>query len=82
MCAASVDNAHNFDFRTGTLILTQLLSPLLSIGVAVAAWVAAAFWLFALMMGNPDGTERTDDGRAAVLGVKRWWEKFLLHALR
>lgn len=82
MCAPSVEEAHTFDFKPGILILTQIISPLLSVGVAVAAWIAAAFWLFALMMGNPDGTERGDDGRAAVLGVRNWWEKFHLSAIR
>ena len=30
-----------------------------------------------MILGNPDGTERKDDGRAAVLGVNRWWQTWL-----
>lgn len=63
------------------LIAIHLASPLISIGVAVAAWISAAFWVFAVIMGNPDGTERRDDGRDAVLVVRNWWESFLLMAL-
>jgi len=33
-------------------------------------------------MGNPDGTERRDDGADAVLAVRNWWERCLLNALR
>ena len=63
------------------LIAIHVASPLVSIGVAVAAWVSAAFWVFAVIMGNPDGTERRDDGRDAVLAVRNWWEGFFLMAL-
>ncbi|KAL9115238.1 MAG: hypothetical protein Q9227_001032 [Pyrenula ochraceoflavens] len=77
---------HDDDFEPLTspalLTLILLISPLLSIGVALAAWVAASFWLFALMMGNPDGTERGDDGRNTVVLVRDWWEKCLLKAER
>ena len=82
LCAPSVDEAHTFDFSPSLLVLVHLVSPLLSIGVSLATWVAAAFWLFALMMGNPDGTERGDDGRATVLAVRDWWERFHLYAVR
>lgn len=64
------------------LISVLLCSLFLSIGVALTTWVAACFWIFAAMLGNPDGTERKDDGRAAVLGVRNWWERWLLRALR
>lgn len=43
----------------------------------LAVWTAAFFWIFAITLGNPDGTEKGDDGRAAVLGVNGWWQKWL-----
>ena len=64
------------------LVTVHLVSPFLSLGVALAAWVAAGFWVFAVIMGNPDGTERKDDGKAAVLGVRKWWESWLARAIR
>jgi hypothetical protein len=76
--ADSVEDLHDFNFNPLILVLVHTISPLLSVGVAISAWVAAGFWLFALMMGNPDGTERGDDGRATVLNLRNWWEKFLL----
>lgn len=82
MYAPSVEHAFEWDFRAGMLICIQLTSPFISIGVAVAAWVSAAFWVFSSIMGNPDGTERRDDGRDAVLAVRNWWEKCLLTSLR
>ncbi|KAB8218208.1 hypothetical protein BDV33DRAFT_128022 [Aspergillus novoparasiticus] len=62
------------------LIAVLLLSSLLSIAFLLLVWTAAFFWVFAMVLGNPDGTERKDDGRAAVLGVCRWWQIWLRKA--
>ena len=62
------------------LVLVHLLSPFISLGVAAAVWVAAGFWCYAAIIGDPDGTHGKDDGRAAVLGVQVWWEGWLLRA--
>ncbi|BDD59260.1 hypothetical protein MPDQ_000210 [Monascus purpureus] len=65
------------------LILVLSLSSFLSIGLVLTAWTAAFFWLFAMILGNPepDSAEREkDDGRAAVLGVSNWWVKWLRKA--
>jgi len=64
------------------MILVHLLSPLFIIPLLFAAWIAAFFWIFATILGNPDGTERRDDGRAAVLGVRNWWRAWLGRAKR
>lgn len=82
MYATSVHDAYTFEFKPVTLVLVHLASPLLSFGVAIAAWVSFAFWVFAFIMGNPDGTERRDDGRDAVLSVRNWWERYFLKALK
>jgi hypothetical protein len=60
--------------------MVLLFSSLLSIAFLLLAWTAAFFWVFAMILGNPDGTERKDDGRAAVLGVCRWWHLWLRNA--
>ncbi|KAJ5375715.1 hypothetical protein N7517_007721 [Penicillium concentricum] len=57
-----------------------VLSPLLSIVILLFAWTAAFFWIFSMVLGNPDGTERKDDGRTAVLGVCKWWRSWLCKA--
>ncbi|KAL4893038.1 hypothetical protein BDV59DRAFT_202026 [Aspergillus ambiguus] len=64
-------------FSMGGLVMVLLCSFLLSLAFLLLAWTAAAFWIFAMMLGNPDGTERRDDGRAAVLGVCKWWQLWL-----
>jgi cytochrome bd-type quinol oxidase subunit 1 len=64
------------------LMFVHVLSPILSMGVAFFSWISAVFWLFAIVMGNPDGTEKRDDGRATVIMVRNWWEKYFLSALR
>ncbi|CAG8023071.1 unnamed protein product [Penicillium salamii] len=57
-----------------------VLSPIFSIAILLLAWIAAFFWVFSMMLGNPDGTERKDDGRTAVLGVCKWWRTWLCKA--
>ncbi|KAI9804564.1 MAG: hypothetical protein M1833_006637 [Piccolia ochrophora] len=64
------------------LILVHLAGPFISAAVAVATWVAASFWLYAAILGDPDGKDRKNDGRAAVMGVRNWWEGILCHAFR
>lgn len=64
-------------YSIGASIAVLLISPLLSIVILLFAWTAAFFWVFTMVMGNPDGTERKDDGRAAVLGVCKWWRTWL-----
>ncbi|OJD18340.1 hypothetical protein AJ78_01653 [Emergomyces pasteurianus Ep9510] len=58
---------------THLLFLIHLSSPLLIPLLLFASWIAASFWVFTMILGNPDGTERRDDGRVAVLGVRNWW---------
>lgn len=82
LCTESVKNAHNFEFSTGKLIFIHLIAPVVSICFTFFCWIAAIFWLFAIMMGNPDGTEKRDDGRATVLMARNKWETILLVALR
>ncbi|KAF3394255.1 hypothetical protein F1880_004746 [Penicillium rolfsii] len=67
-------------YTTVMSILVLTLSPFFSIAVLLFAWTAASFWVFTMVMGNPDGTERKDDGRAAVLGVCKWWQTWLCKA--
>ncbi|OXV06356.1 hypothetical protein Egran_05876 [Elaphomyces granulatus] len=57
--------------------IVLVLSPLVTLCLLLAVWTAALFWVFSVILGNPDGNERKDDGRAAVLGVNVWWQKWL-----
>lgn len=61
-------------------VAVLVLSPFLSIAILLLAWIAAFFWIFSMILGNPDGTERKDDGRTAVLGVCKWWRTWLCKA--
>ncbi|KAL9095773.1 MAG: hypothetical protein Q9163_006496 [Psora crenata] len=64
------------------LVTISFFSPLIALGVGIAAWVAASFWFFAAILGNPDGKDDKNDGRAAVMGVRRFWEAWLVRGLR
>ncbi|KAI9677718.1 MAG: hypothetical protein M1829_002490 [Trizodia sp. TS-e1964] len=71
-------------YHPPSLILLHIVLPFLALGVAAAAWTVAFFWLYAAVLGNPDGRERGDteggDGRMAAVNVQRWWEKVLYQA--
>ena len=69
------------------LVLVNILSPVYALGICMAAWVAAGFWFFAAILGDPnvkDENERgkDDDGRTAVMTVRRWWERWLMRGLQ
>ncbi|KAL8783711.1 MAG: hypothetical protein Q9213_004450 [Squamulea squamosa] len=64
------------------LILINILGPVYAAAIAVTAWVAAGFWFTALILGDPDGRDKKDDGRTVVLGVRRLWERWLVRGLR
>ncbi|KAE9989028.1 hypothetical protein EG328_003345 [Venturia inaequalis] len=79
----SPDNAETYS--APLLIMINLFSPIVSFGVATAAWVAAAFWFFNAILGDPDGSDKPrgyNDGRASVIGVRKWWERWLTRAVR
>jgi hypothetical protein len=81
-------SAQSEEYNVPLLILILIFSPLVSMGVAVAAWVAGAFWSFNAILGDPSGGDegserrRVNDGRASVIGVRGWWERWLTRALR
>ena len=76
---SNADDSGRF-YAVGASIAVLLLSSLLSIAILLLAWTAAFFWVFTMIMGNPDGTERKVDGRTAVLGVVKWWHTWLAKA--
>jgi hypothetical protein len=72
-------------FNVLLLVLINLLSPLISIGVAIGAWTAAVFWFYAALIGDPSGTDRPEgynDGKASVLAVRLWWMHWLTRSIK
>ena len=76
----SASDSTNSTGRASMLTVVHLLSPFYAIFIAVSACVAAAFWFYTGILGDPDGRDK-DDGRATVLGVRRWWEMWLERGL-
>ena len=78
--------AENPPSSIAMLGLINILGPFVAVGISTAAWVAAAFWMFTKILGNPNANQDKDDesneGRAAVLEVRRWWEAWLVRGLR
>ncbi|KJY00173.1 hypothetical protein TI39_contig340g00033 [Zymoseptoria brevis] len=69
-------------YRAGTLVMVQLLTPFASLGMMVAAWVAAVFWLASAVVGDPAGMDKRDDGKETILTLRDWWEKWLVRCIR
>ena len=64
-----------------SLLLVHALSPFIAMAVSLGAWAVALYWVFAAMIGDPDGTEGGNDGRATVLGLRAYWEMWLCKAM-
>ncbi|KAF2497525.1 hypothetical protein BU16DRAFT_580182 [Lophium mytilinum] len=69
-------------YSASMLVIVQLFAPFVAVGVAVASWVAAFFWFFSAILGDPAGQDGHNDGRATVMGVRNWWEAWLVRACR
>lgn len=69
-------------YKPGMLVLVMLLSPFLGMGMMLAAWVAAIYWVSSLVVGDPAGLDKRDDGRETVLALRKWWENWLVRSIR
>jgi hypothetical protein len=70
------------DYSPAMLIVVHLFSPAVALGVAVASWTAACFWVFGLILGDPAGQDGRNDGLESLLGVRSWWDRWVSRALR
>ncbi|WPH03977.1 Hypothetical protein R9X50_00686000 [Acrodontium crateriforme] len=70
------------DYNAFTLVLVHFLSPLLSLGMMLVAWVVAVYWASSAIVGDPAGMDKQDDGRETVLALRRWWERWLLQSVK
>ena len=69
-------------YHTFMLAMVHILSPFLSFIMMFAAWVLAVYWMSSKMVGDPAGQDRRDDGKETVLGLRRWWERWLLRSVK
>ncbi|EME89757.1 uncharacterized protein MYCFIDRAFT_210176 [Pseudocercospora fijiensis CIRAD86] len=69
-------------YRSGMLVAVMLLSPFLSMGIMLAAWVTAVYWISSAMVGDPAGQDKRDDGRETVMALRKWWERWLVRSMR
>jgi membrane protein YqaA with SNARE-associated domain len=80
---ASDEEDEEWSQPSGFMILVvHLLSPVLSPLVALASWTVAFFWFFSAVLGDPAGKDGHNDGKAAVIAVRNWWENWLARGLR
>jgi len=64
------------------LVVVHMLSPFISLGMVLVAWVVAAFWVSSMVVGDPAGTDKRDDGRETVLTLRGWWECWLMKGVK
>ncbi|KAH3945340.1 hypothetical protein HBI56_073360 [Parastagonospora nodorum] len=70
------------NYSAPMLVVIHLFSPLIAFGVAIAAFTAALFWFFSSILGDPGGHDGHNDGKESILGVRKWWERWLSRGLR
>ncbi|KAK0257122.1 hypothetical protein LTR01_000377 [Friedmanniomyces endolithicus] len=69
-------------YHAWIFVAVHILSPLLSLGVMFLAWVLAVYWLSSVVVGDPAGMDRRDDGRETVLWLRGWWERLLQRSVK
>ena len=69
-------------YHTFMLLMVHILSPFLSFVMMFAAWVLAVYWVSSKIVGDPAGQDRRDDGKETVLGLRRWWESWLMRSVK
>lgn len=68
--------------RPFQLVVVLLMSPILSIGLMLVSWVVAVYWASSLVVGDPAGLDKRDDGEDTVLGLRKGWERWLMKGFR
>ena len=69
-------------YNAWMLVMVHLSSPFLGLGVMFSAWVLAVYWLSSAVVGDPAGLDKRDDGRETVLGLRNWWERYLMRSVK
>lgn len=64
------------------LFAGHILSPFLSFIMMFAAWTLAVYWITSACVGDPAGQDKRDDGKDTVLGLTKWWEKWLMRSVK
>lgn len=66
----------------GRTILSLVAGAFLSMGIAGWSAVLGVYWVFALIIGNPDGLDGRSEGREMALATRAKWIKWLHLSLR
>lgn len=82
MYSSTTDYTAVEQYRLVIMVMVLLAAPVVAMGVAAWAWIVAIYWLFAAMVGNPDGLDGRNDGRELVLDLREWWIRWLMKAVR
>lgn len=69
-------------YHSFMLVAVHILSPFLSFFMMFAAWVLAIYWLCSGVVGDPAGQDKRDDGKETVLGLRNWWERWLMRCVK
>ena len=69
-------------YHTFMLAAVHILSPFLSFVMMFAAWTLAVYWISSKIVGDPAGQDKRDDGKETVLGLRRWWERWLMRSVK
>lgn len=65
------------ELQLAQTLAVLLASSLFSVGIAVWCLVLGVYWVFAAIIGNPDGLDGRSDGRELVLSTRQKWDDWL-----
>ena len=69
-------------YNSFMLFSGHILSPFLSFFMMFAAWTLAVYWVSSKCVGDPAGQDKRDDGKETILGLTKWWEKWLTRGVK
>lgn len=69
-------------YHSFMLFAVHILSPFISMAAMFSSWVLAIYWLCSGVVGDPAGQDKRDDGKETVLGLRNWWEKWLMKGVK
>lgn len=69
-------------YHSCMLFVVHMVSPFLAVAMVFASWVLAIYWLCSGVVGDPAGQDKRDDGKETVLGLRNWWERWLMKGVK
>ncbi|PNS16908.1 hypothetical protein CAC42_4872 [Sphaceloma murrayae] len=70
------------ELQLAQTLTVLLVSSVFSLGVSIWCMILGFYWIFATIIGDPDGLDGRSDGRELVLSTRQKWDDWLRLSVR